>query len=979
MKKAILIFSLILAFVYSIANSQWILQGSGTNSWLYGVHFADDNYTGCAVGSSGTIVLTTNSGAKWSVQIVGENNFRGVRFINAMTGWIVGSGGTILMTYNRGENWIYQNSGTVQNLQSVFFINSLTGWVVGDTGTVMKTTNRGVSWVFQSVESTDNLNSIFFINGYTGWIAANGGIYKTTNSGINWIQKSVSGNNSFLSIHFVNHVTGWVSGRVYTLKKSTDGGETWITISPGAKDYRDSPPAQFTSVHFMNVNTGWHTISHAFGGSIHKTTDGGQSWFGVYGTTRDRRLEAMCIRNSNYGWAVGENGTILHSVIGGVDSSRYFPLQVGNAFYYVVVKDSPGDPDSSYIISRITHSKDFNNKTYYHCTNFLGYLYNDLYLRYDTITGNLVRYDSLNLNCNYELALYNLGANIGDSSGTSCLSGDNFKCADIEEVILFDTVFREKDFYYYYHHWTGNVRERKTEFGMGIGVFYNFSIAYNGHSFRSTTCKMLGAIVNGIVYGDTTHGFRDFSVESFINFPEIFLKDTTYQIVASVNNNGDYDETDVPVKLLINDVVVEQQLLSIPFRGFNEVEFLWAPPDTGIYKIAVASVLDSDQVRYNDTLQKNVTVVPVINDFSADPFLDFPFLFMKDSTYHIKAVIKNEGNVDENNVPIRFLINGSQVGYYLLNIPIEEVDSVDFIWTPHATGDYNVAIACALPNDYNRTNDTVKADISVYSSPPLSIFCDDFSGGIDNWIITHDSGACFWQTYSPPYPNAYTLPETSSGAVLAADANVCGYGNTLLSDATIIENVDCSVYESVYLEFDNDWNGVNNYDYAIVDVSYDGGINWGTINSWGKNDVRNTRENYYLPSADGNPNVRVRFVTRQGGGHDWWAIDNVCIKGFPLTGLTQNSEIPSKYALMQNYPNPFNPTTKIRFDLPKSTQAKLIIYDILGREIITLINEKLNAGSYEVEWSAGSYPSGVYFYRLITKDFSQTKRMMLIK
>ncbi|MFC2093983.1 YCF48-related protein [Bacteroidota bacterium] len=89
--------------------------------------------------------------------------------------------------------------------------------------------------------------------------------------------------------------------------------------------------------------------------------------------------------------------------------------------------------------------------------------------------------------------------------------------------------------------------------------------------------------------------------------------------------------------------------------------------------------------------------------------------------------------------------------------------------------------------------------------------------------------------------------------------------------------------------------------------------------------------------------------------------------------------IPNNYSMSQNNPNPFNPTTKIKFDLPKSTQAKLIIYDILGREVTTLVNEKLNAGSYEVEWSAGSYPSGIYFYRITTKDFSQTKRMILIK
>ena len=91
------------------------------------------------------------------------------------------------------------------------------------------------------------------------------------------------------------------------------------------------------------------------------------------------------------------------------------------------------------------------------------------------------------------------------------------------------------------------------------------------------------------------------------------------------------------------------------------------------------------------------------------------------------------------------------------------------------------------------------------------------------------------------------------------------------------------------------------------------------------------------------------------------------------------NEIPSEYKLHQNYPNPFNPTTNIRFDIPRSTQIKLIIYDALGREVATLINEKLSAGSYEVDWNGSGYPSGVYFYKLETETFKQTKRMVLLK
>lgn len=92
-----------------------------------------------------------------------------------------------------------------------------------------------------------------------------------------------------------------------------------------------------------------------------------------------------------------------------------------------------------------------------------------------------------------------------------------------------------------------------------------------------------------------------------------------------------------------------------------------------------------------------------------------------------------------------------------------------------------------------------------------------------------------------------------------------------------------------------------------------------------------------------------------------------------------SSEIPDRFSLSQNYPNPFNPSTKIRFELPKGAFAKLIVYDITGREIETLVNKNLHAGTYEYEWSGINLPSGVYFYKLISEDFIETKKMVLVK
>ena len=89
--------------------------------------------------------------------------------------------------------------------------------------------------------------------------------------------------------------------------------------------------------------------------------------------------------------------------------------------------------------------------------------------------------------------------------------------------------------------------------------------------------------------------------------------------------------------------------------------------------------------------------------------------------------------------------------------------------------------------------------------------------------------------------------------------------------------------------------------------------------------------------------------------------------------------VPIEFSLSQNYPNPFNPTTEIAFSLSVKVRATLRIYDMLGREIATLIDEEKNPGRYSIRWDAGRYASGVYFYRLIAGDFVQTRKLSLIK
>ncbi|MBK6876812.1 MAG: T9SS type A sorting domain-containing protein [Ignavibacteria bacterium] len=100
-----------------------------------------------------------------------------------------------------------------------------------------------------------------------------------------------------------------------------------------------------------------------------------------------------------------------------------------------------------------------------------------------------------------------------------------------------------------------------------------------------------------------------------------------------------------------------------------------------------------------------------------------------------------------------------------------------------------------------------------------------------------------------------------------------------------------------------------------------------------------------------------------------------------------STDVPEQFSLEQNYPNPFNPKTIINYELRITNLVKLTVYDVLGHEVATLVNEKQSPGTYEVEFDASGFASGVYFYKLVvspsnplvTEGFTDVKRMMLVK
>ena len=183
-------------------------------------------------------------------------------------------------------------------------------------------------------------------------------------------------------------------------------------------------------------------------------------------------------------------------------------------------------------------------------------------------------------------------------------------------------------------------------------------------------------------------------------------------------------------------------------------------------------------------------------------------------------------------------------------------------------------------------------------------------------------------------------------------------------------------YFNIYVTGDV-YNSTSGDDYATIKYLPIGTQQWvATYNGPLTNSIDaandliiDTSLNVYVTGFSSRQNIPVVLV------------DATTIKYNQPNGIQQvSNNIPKAFKLGSNYPNPFNPNTMFKFEIPKTELIKIVIYDILGREVAILMNEKLNPGVYEANWNAGNYSSGVYFYQLIADgQIIDTKKMILLK
>jgi len=145
-------------------------------------------------------------------------------------------------------------------------------------------------------------------------------------------------------------------------------------------------------------------------------------------------------------------------------------------------------------------------------------------------------------------------------------------------------------------------------------------------------------------------------------------------------------------------------------------------------------------------------------------------------------------------------------------------------------------------------------------------------------------------------------------------------------------------------------------------------------------------ENWEIYTQNNSPLLsdNIHDLEEDVNGNIWIGCYDSGISIYNRNGISsvfseETISLPISYTLLQNYPNPFNPSTTIKYNLPKDSQVQIKVFDILGRQVVELINEEKMSGTYEIKFNASSLASGIYYYQLRAGDYVETKKMILLK
>jgi hypothetical protein len=346
--------------------------------------------------------------------------------------------------------------------------------------------------------------------------------------------------------------------------------------------------------------------------------------------------------------------------------------------------------------------------------------------------------------------------------------------------------------------------------------------------------------------------------------------------------------------------------------------------------------------------------------------------YLQGETGNLKVLFRNKGRVAATNVKVEltpltgYLTIPTQI-YTKSSLGVFVSDSTTFNFTIGATCPNNSVVTARLRLRQSDTVTMYDQVVNIFVGTGYTILRDSAENGTTNFPTMTNWSIVTNKYLSPTHSFKGACTNNGVNQMVSVPLNVASYP---------------AVYLSWYQKFALE----GGYDYGFVDVSSNNGTTWSRLATFNGVDSSTWKLQSFniTPYVNGSTNMVVRFRDSCDTNTNWdgWYVDNINVTAFqtvPTSVGNSNALIPDKYELNQNYPNPFNPATKINFALPKDGFVKITIFDLLGREIRTLVNESKTAGYYSVDFSGENLSSGFYFYKMETGSFVETKKMMLIK
>jgi photosystem II stability/assembly factor-like uncharacterized protein len=716
-------------------------------------------------------------------------------------------------------------------------------------------------------------------------------------------------------VTLIDENTGWAVGDNGTIIKTTNSGIDWL-------NQQSNTINSLRGVSFVDINNGWAVGEN---GTVLKTTDGGSNWImQTSGVTDD--LNDVWFTNINTGLVVGEQGSVLKTNDGG---NGWIAQTMGNTItlYSVCLIDenngwvvgdnsSTGHPDG--LIKRTTDSGNTWTTQLSPINTEEECLY-DVYFT-DINTGWIVgrKHDGTNP-WGEILKTTNGGSNwIAQICPTQAeLSSVNFIDSNNGWATAADR-------------WYGVIKGHilRTTNGGSTWLLYNLGVSKgtNGISFTNS--------INGLTVGE--NGTIQLSMDGGKNWNS--------PPGGSTNDWTDVCFTDPNIGMVIGDGGTILRTVNI---GTS-----WTPVVTG-----------------------------TTNDFTAMCFID------ANEGWAVTGIIHGFHTELRDSSFIFHTIDGGVTWTKQITMPLTLFNDVFFV-------DANNGWVVGTNTD------------SIWWTSSYSFMLRTNNGGM-SWSQTNLD--------SFPTPIKIQFINTSTGWMLCNSPGMgCWGGLFKTSDSGNTWNLSLDYCWSDF-QF-NDMNngiavkGVNSWSgeqWGIISKTTDGGETWSSDSIYSpaydvffvnNNTVATLGHHYgddvicYWSTDAGSTwisrstgiyeDMHHIFFTNELNG--WMIGNNGAIYHTTNGGVTfveeeQIDNAPSEFLLSQNYPNPFNPTTKIKYSVPQSSNVIIKVYDLLGNEIETLVNEEKAAGTYELTWNAVNLPSGVYFYQLCAGSFIETKKMLLLK